>query len=85
MYLIGSKKYDSEDEDWACNIDYEPKEKYFDLYDNELNNSDWEFVLNYAVMLIENFIKTEDYKSSFLEKAKHITTGFDDGNLTKIK
>lgn len=41
IYLIGSKKYDTENEDWACNVDYEPKEKYFDLYNNDLNNAEW--------------------------------------------
>jgi len=30
MYLTGSNEFDEEDDDWACSIDFEPKDKYFD-------------------------------------------------------
>jgi len=29
IYMIGSQQYDETDDDWACDDDYEPKEKYF--------------------------------------------------------
>ena len=28
IYLIGSKSYDEQDDDWACDIDFEPEDKY---------------------------------------------------------
>jgi hypothetical protein len=31
IYLVGSKEYDSEDDDWACNNDFSPSEKYLPL------------------------------------------------------
>ena len=85
IYLIGSEKYDTEDEDWACDVQYEPKDKYFDLYHADLNNAEWEFVLDFSIKLIKDFMKTEDYKNCFLSKSEYITTGFDDGNLTRLK
>ncbi|MDH7445652.1 hypothetical protein [Aquimarina sp. 2201CG14-23] len=85
MYLIGCKKYDTKNEDWVCDVDYEPKNKYFDLHNAELNNSKWEFVLEYAVKLVKGFMKTENYYQSFLVKSEYITIGFDDGNLIQLK
>ena len=31
IYLIGSKQYDKNDDDWACFNDFEPKEKYLEI------------------------------------------------------
>ncbi len=82
MYLMGAEKFDENDEDWACEIDYEPKYKYLDLDDSKLNESDWEYVLDYMVNLISNYLKQND---CFLNKIENITTGFNDGNLTRLK
>lgn len=85
IYLSGSEKYDTEDEDWACDVQYDLKDKYFDLYSADLNNAKWEFILEFSISLIKDFMKTEDYKNSFLSKSEYITTGFDEGNLTRLK
>ena len=82
MYLIGAEIFDEEDENWACEVDYEPKYKYLDLNDSKLNDSGWEYVLDYSVELISNYLKFND---SFLSKIENITTGFDDGNLIRLK
>ena len=82
MYLIGAEIFDEKDENWACEVDYEPKHKYLDLNDSKLNDSDWKYVLDYSVELISNYLKLND---SFLNKIGNITTGFDDGNLTRLK
>jgi hypothetical protein len=81
-YLIGSKEFDEEDEDWACNTDFEPKNKYLTIGQNEV---DWELILADVKKNIENYIQTPNFKNSFLEKAKAIATGFDGGDLFIIK
>lgn len=30
LYLVGSREYDPDDDDWACHEDYVPVEKYFE-------------------------------------------------------
>ncbi|WP_347922946.1 hypothetical protein [Pontimicrobium sp. SW4] len=82
MYLMGAEKFDENDENWACKVDYEPKYKYLDLNDSKLNESGWEYVLDFSVSLISKYLKEN---KSFLTKIENITAGFDDGNLTKIK
>ncbi len=82
MYLIGSEEYEADDDDWACEVDFEPEDKYFDL---KVETDDWEYVQSTSEKLIRNFIASESYQNSFLFKADAITTGFDDGDLTKLK
>ncbi|MGQ7947569.1 hypothetical protein [Flavobacterium sp. WC2509] len=81
-YLVGSEEFDEEDEDWACNTDFEPKNKYLTLGQNGV---DWELILADVKKNIENYIQSPNFKNSFLEKAKAIATGFDGGDLFRIK
>lgn len=83
LYLSGSNEFDLEDEDWACNDDFEPKEKYLPL--PQYNGLDWQTVLNETVELLQKFIKSDIFKDSFFAKAQGIAVGFDDGNLVLIK
>jgi len=82
MYLMGAENFDENNENWACEVDYEPKYKYLDLNDSKLNNSDWEYILDYSISMINDYLKEND---SFLKNIENITIGFDDGNLTRLK
>jgi len=81
-YLIGSKEFDEEDDDWACNTDFVPKDKYLKLGQTD---AEWENILANVKHYIKNYIQTSNYKNSFLDKAKAIATGFDDGDIFRIK
>lgn len=75
--LIGSKEFDENDSDWACNMDFVPKDKYLNLGQTGAN---WEDILEQTKTLIQNFKQSQTFKNSFLNNAK-IATGFDDGDL----
>ncbi|MFT3934978.1 MAG: hypothetical protein QM726_15235 [Chitinophagaceae bacterium] len=81
-YLIGSKEFDEDDEDWACNVDFEPADKYLNIGQA---TTEWQTILEQAKMLIKNYLLTENCKNSFLGQAKAIATGFDGGDLHLIK
>ncbi len=83
MYLSGSKEFDVNDDDWACNNDFEPKEKYLSLF--QYNGFEWEDVLNNVIDMLQSFINTDLYYNSFFAKAEGIATGFDEGDLIIIK
>ena len=85
MYLLGSKTFDVEDEDWATNVDFEPKQKYFQFGKEFSANKDWQQILKISEKLILDYIASENFKTSIFTHAKGITTGFDDGNLTILK
>ena len=83
MYLAGSREFDVEDDDWACNNDFEPNDKYLPL--PQCKGFEWKDVLNQVIEMLQKFIVSDIYKNSFFEKAQGIGTGFDDGSLVLIK
>ena len=83
LYLIGSKTYDESDDDWATEVDYEPKNKYLKL--NDTKNMDWKEVQNETEKIIVELIYVENFEDSIFSKINNITVGFDDGDLIKIK
>jgi hypothetical protein len=85
MYLIGSKIFDKDDEDWAINVDFKPKHKYFQYGKEFSTNKDWQDILKISEKLILNYVNSNKFKTSIFANAKGITTGFDDGNLNIIK
>ena len=83
VYLTGSKVYDPDDDDWACDIDWEPKEKYLMLPEAKCDIMGWEeFQNKVATILIEAFGKDASL-SRWLGK-RTVTTGFDDGQLERL-
>lgn len=85
MYLNGSKIFDKDDDDWAANMDFEPKQKYFSFGKEFLKNKDWEDILKYSENLVETYIASEAFKTSIFAQAKGIAVGFDGGDLTILK
>jgi hypothetical protein len=83
VYLIGVKRYDLTNNDWACEGDYEPTMKYMRFPGT--NKMKWEEILEIVKNGISMFIKSEDYNKSILSNAEVITVGIDDGELFRIK
>lgn len=57
VYAIGSKEYDVEDDEWACNEDYVPNNKYCQLSD--MDNLNWEEIQKEIVEALSQIIKEE--------------------------
>lgn len=59
VYLTGSTQYDATDDDWACNIDFEPKEKYIEFSSEECAEMTWEdFQISVKEIVTEYIGKT---------------------------
>lgn len=56
IYLTGSKFYDESDDDWACDIDFEPNRKYLMLASGSIQNMNWKEILYKVKNIIFNFI-----------------------------
>ena len=83
LYLSGSENYDENDDDWATEVDYEPKDKYINLPNSK--NMDWKEILNEVEESIIEIINSNNFQNSIFTNIKNITVGFDDGDLIKIK
>jgi hypothetical protein len=82
-YLTGAKVFDENDEDWACEVDYAPAEKYFNLPVNFVSQT-WEQALNNVIGMLTAFANSNDFAQSAFEGRQALTVGFDDGNLHRI-
>ena len=85
VYLTGSNEYDAEDDDWACNEDFTPSNRYLEFNKEEISKLDWEQFLKYIVESLKNIIKAENQDEYKILNVVNIATGFDDGDLIKIK
>lgn len=85
IYLIGSKEYDANDQDWACNEDFVPVDKYFHVKHKSISSLDCEQFLDLVKTTLPKVLESDNLKESFFSKVQHITTGFDDGDLVEIQ
>ena len=83
-YLVGTKNYDLENDDWACEEDFTPTERYLSL-GTDSKKWNWEEIQSIVKTGIEKFIETRILPLTFVHKAEYLTTGFDDGDLKRIK
>lgn len=72
VYLIGSESYDVDDDDWACDVDYEPVDKYLNI---EGVDVDPDKFLNEVITILLDIISLEKV-SAWLLHTKYITVGF---------
>jgi hypothetical protein len=85
IYLVGSKEFDSKNNDWAANTQFAPQYKYFNLPTNEFDGLNFDMAERKATDMVKNFMKTSTFRNSFFTNAKAITIGFDDGDLVRLK
>lgn len=82
LELTGYRHYDPENDDWACEEDFEPRERNCDNL--QLSSKiPWEEVLKTLVEVLKE-LKGELGDIS-LFRVEHITAGFTDGDLITIK
>jgi hypothetical protein len=85
IYLMGSETYDKKNDDWATSTDFSPEYDTYLLPSKEYKNLEWDKTLKKITKKLKLFTKSPTFNKSFLAKAKAITVGFDDGDLTLIK
>lgn len=79
--LIGSRHYDENDDDWACNEDYVPNTRGISL--NISDDTEWQTVLDNTSKIIKDLMNKNPTLK--LWQVDHITIGFSDGDLVKLK
>ncbi len=80
IYLTGSRAYDPEDDDWACNQDFDPTCKYLDS--GVSTQDDWQTFEQAVVDIVRTML--DDDLTTILHQAAHVSVGFDGGNLNHI-
>ena len=82
-YLCGATKYLPNDDDWATEEAFTPKERYFSFPTEFAKGVNWKQAERATISAVRRFL-TEN-PDSFLAKANALTVGFDDGDLVRVK
>ena len=83
LYLAGSKIYDVEDDEWAS---YPPEflvERELIISENE--EREWYWILLEVIYALGKTLRKEPVQTSFLGGAVPVYTGFESGDLYRIK
>jgi len=84
LYLIESFEYDKNDDDWACVELPTQLYRYLKL-PAQFASENWEFVLDAITNTLKELEKEGKFNIPLFKNAIAITTGFDDGDLVRIK
>lgn len=79
IYFYGSYTFNIFEEDFDLNDDYFPENKYLGL--EMLSKEEWEDVLTNIEIIIKDLKDSHEY----LKDLKHITLGFDEGDILRIR
>jgi hypothetical protein len=80
IYFIASKEYDTDDDDWACNQDYEPEAMYLDS--GISTSQKWDSFQAEVIDAVKSILELDN--STVLKKAVHVSVGFDSAELIHI-
>lgn len=82
-YLTGSRAYDPDDDDWACDEAYAPTERYCPL-PAATKGATWKDIHDRIAEELRTFLASPVGQASFLGRATAVTVGFDDGDLVRV-
>jgi len=84
MYLVGSFEYDENDDDWASVEPPKGQHRYLTI-SLEKEPDSWESVLKYCANILRELENEGKLNIPMLENAVAVTTGFDEGELIRIR
>ena len=84
MYLVGGFEYSEENDDWAC-IKMPTSEHRYLLLPHYIQSQTWELVLGQCVTNLKELELEGKLNLPLFESVIAITTGFDEGDLIKIR
>ena len=85
IYLTGSEEYDADGDDWACDVDFEPANKYLDLSGAGIKAMEWQEFQDMIVKIVSDYLDTSANTSTSVFAGRVVMVGFDDGQLVRVK
>lgn len=82
--LTGADHFDPNDDDWACDEIFRPREHYLAL-PLDRDTVTWQQALVLVADAVREFVAAGEHANAFLAKAAAVTVGFDGGDLIRIK
>ncbi|MCT4665900.1 MAG: hypothetical protein N4A45_11765 [Flavobacteriales bacterium] len=84
LYLVGAFEYSEDNDDWACLEPPTKSYRYLELPKN-IQNASPKTILNLCKGVFVEMEQEGVFNKTLLKNAQAITTGFNDGELIKIR
>ena len=84
MYFVGAFEYSEDNDDWAC-VEPPTKQYRYLKLPEKVQNESWETILDLCTKALFEMESDGTLSTTLIKNAKAITTGFDDGELMKIR
>lgn len=81
--LVGSARFDKDDQDWACEEDWVANDRFFD-FPEELGALPWSNRLSLVVALLTECLQSKTETGDILRNAQAVAVGFVDGDLELV-
>lgn len=81
--IVGSSEFAPEDEDWACNEDWLPKNRLISVSSSLFGNS-WEEAQENILAMAKRYLQSHSKNAHKLKSAKAFAVEFVDGNLSYV-
>lgn len=81
--LIGSSKFNKDDEDWACEEFFVAKQRAIEIPE-DISGGHWEKCLESMTAILQNYLASNSLGAIKLNKVKGIGIGFIDGSLSLL-
>jgi len=85
IYLTGSEEYDADGDDWACDVDFEPANKYLELSGPGIKAMEWQEFQDMIVKIVSDYLGTSANANTSVFAGRVVMVGFDDGQLVRVK
>lgn len=82
--IVGSSEFNPDNEDWACNEDWIPKNRLIQVSSSFFGNS-WAEAQENIVAMAKLYIQSSSKNALKLKNSKAFAVGFVDGNLSYVK
>jgi len=81
--IIGSKQFDPDDEDWACNEDWVPEQRVVSVSEALFGRS-WGEVQENLITMVKQYLESSSKNAHKIKAAKGFAIGFVEGNLNYL-
>jgi hypothetical protein len=81
--IVGSNEFDPQDEDWACNENWVPKQRKISVSDS-LFGASWQNAQVNLITMAKQYLQSDSKNAHKLKSAKAFAIGFINGNLSYV-
>lgn len=85
VHLYGCENYEEKDDVWSYSEDFVPKKRFLEFNQQYIKDMHWESFQSLVARALGKLLASGPAEEYNILSVKHVTTGFDDGDLIVVK